>query len=151
AENPTYPASIATDGLVTFTAPAPVGSTFTNWLGAITATSDLLLQYAFGAVSPTQPVAPAYLPQASVTETEGVRSLVLTYYVRQGTQGLSVKPQISTDLSAENGGFAESDSITKSDHETSPVGGVSLQRKTASVPIESGAAKKFLRVKVTQN
>ena len=151
AENPTYSASIATDGLVTFTAPAQVGSTFTNWLGATPATSDLLLQYAFGAVSPTQPVAPAYLPQASVTETGGVRSLVLTYYVRQGTQGLSVKPEFSTDLSAENGGFAESDSITKSDHEISEVGGVSVKRWTASVPIESGAAKKFLRVKVTQN
>ncbi len=151
AENPTYVASVDANRLVTFTAPTPVGSTFTSWLGSTDATSDLLLQYAFGAVSPTQPVAPAYLPQASVTETGGVRSLVLTYYVRQGTQGLSVEPEFSTDLSAESGGFAESDSITKSDHETSEVGGVSLQRKTASVPIENGAAKKFLRVKVTQN
>lgn len=151
AENPTYPAAIAADGLVTFTAPTPVGSTFTSWLGATPATSDLLLQYAFGAVSATQPVAPAYFPQASVTETGGVRSLVLTYYVRQGTQGLEVEPELSTDLSAANNGFAESVSITKSDHEISEVGGVSLQRKTASVPIESGAAKKFLRARVTQN
>ncbi len=151
AENPTYPAAIAADGLVTFTAPTPVGSTFTSWLGATPATSDLLLQYAFGAVSATQPVAPAYFPQASVTETGGVRSLVLTYYVRQGTQGLEVEPELSTDLSAANNGFAESFSITKSDHEISEVGGVSLQRKTASVPIESGAAKKFLRARVTQN
>ena len=96
-------------------------------------------------------MAPAYLPQASVTETEGDRLLVLTYYVRQGTQGLEVEPEFSTDLSVENGGFAESDSITKSDHEISDVEGVFLQRKTASVPIENGAAKKFLRVKVTQN
>ena len=151
AENPTYVASVDDNGLVTFTAPTPVGSTFTSWLGSTDATSDLLLQYAFGAVSATQPVAPAYLPQASVTETGGVRSLVLTYYVRQGTQGLSVEPEFSTDLSAENGGFAESDSITKSDHEISEVGGVSVKRWTASVPIESGAARKFLRVKVTQN
>ena len=62
-----------------------------------------------------------------------------------------MEPEFSTDLSAENGGFAESDSITKSDHEISDVEGVFLQRKTASVPIENGAAKKFLRVKVTQN
>ncbi|HBZ84742.1 MAG TPA: hypothetical protein DEO44_03285, partial [Verrucomicrobia subdivision 6 bacterium] len=60
-------------------------------------------------------------------------------------------PEFSTDLSVENGGFAESDSITKSDHEISEVGGVSVKRWTASVPIENGAAKKFLRVKVTQN
>jgi hypothetical protein len=149
AENPTYVASVDDNGLVTFTAPA--GTTFTTWLVGETATDDLLLQYAFGAVSPTQPVAPAYLPQASVTETGGDRLLVLTYYVRQGTQGLSVEPEFSTDLSVENGGFAESVSITKSAHEITEVGGVSLQRKTASVPIESGAAKKFLRVKVTQN
>lgn len=151
AENPTYPAAIAADGLVTFTAPTPVGSTFANWLGSTSETSDLLLQYAFGAVSATQPVAPAYFPQASVTETGGVRSLVLTYYVRQGTQGLEVEPELSTDLSAANNGFAESVSITKSDHEISEVGGVSVKRWTASVPIESGAAKKFLRARVTQN
>jgi autotransporter-associated beta strand protein len=151
AENPTYPAAIAANGLVTFTAPTPVGSTFTSWLGSTPATSDLLLQYAFGAVSATQPVAPAYFPQASVTETGGVRSLVLTYYVRQGTQGLEVEPELSTDLSAANNGFAESVSITKSDHEISEVGGVSVKRWTASVPIESGAAKKFLRARVTQN
>ena len=150
-ENPTWPASLDANGLLTFTAPAPVGSTFTSWLGVTPATSDLLLQYAFGAVSATQPVAPAYFPQASVTETGGVRSLVLTYYVRQGTQGLEVEPELSTDLSAANNGFAESVSITKSDHEISEVGGVSLRRKTASVPIESGAAKKFLRARVTQN
>ena len=150
-ENPTWPASLDANGLLTFTAPTPVGSTFTSWLGATPATSDLLLQYAFGAVSATQPVAPAYFPQASVTETGGVRSLVLTYYVRQGTQGLEVEPELSTDLSAANNGFAESFSITKSDHEISEVGGVSLQRKTASVPIESGAVKKFLRARVTQN
>ena len=150
-ENPTWPASLDANGLLTFTAPTPVGSTFTSWLGATPATSDLLLQYAFGADSATQPVAPAYFPQASVTETGGVRSLVLTYYVRQGTQGLEVEPELSTDLSAANNGFAESFSITKSDHEISEVGGVSLQRKTASVPIESGAAKKFLRARVTQN
>ena len=150
-ENPTWPASLDANGLLTFTAPTPVGSTFTSWLGATPATSDLLLQYAFGAVSATQPVAPAYFPQASVTETGGVRSLVLTYYVRQGTQGLEVEPELSTDLSAANNGFAESVSITKSDHEISEVGGVSLQRKTASVSIESGAAKKFLRARVTQN
>ena len=150
-ENPTWPASLDANGLLTFTAPAPVGLTFTSWLGVTPATSDLLLQYAFGAVSATQPVAPAYFPQASVTETGGVRSLVLTYYVRQGTQGLEVEPELSTDLSAANNGFAESVSITKSDHEIREVGGVSLQRKTASVSIESGAAKKFLRARVTQN
>ena len=150
-ENPTWPASLDANGLLTFTAPAPVGSTFTSWLGVTPATSDLLLQYAFGAVSATQPVAPAYFPQASVTGG----NLVLNYYVRQGTQGLDVVPELSTNLAAVNGGFAPSDPISPSiidvGHETSDLGGVIVQRRTATVPIESGAAKKFLRVRVTQN
>ena len=151
AENPTYVASVDANGLVTFTAPAPVGSTFISWLGSTPQTSDLLLQYAFGAASATQPLSKAYLPQASVTGG----NLVLTYYVRQGTQGLEVEPELSTDLGAANGGFAPSDpispTITIVGHETSDLGGVIVQRRTASVSIESGAAKKFLRVRVTQN
>jgi autotransporter-associated beta strand protein len=150
-ENPTWPASIDANGLVTFTAPTPSGTTFTSWLEGTTATDELLLQYAFGAGSVTQPVARAYLPQASVTGG----NLVLNYYVRQGTQGLDVVPELSTNLTAVNGGFAPSDpispSITDAGHEISDVGGVSVQRRTATVPIESGAAKKFLRVRVTQN
>jgi len=151
AENPTYVASVDANGLVTFTAPPLAGSTFASWLGSTPATSDLLLQYAFGAASATQPVARAYLPQASVTGG----NLVLTYYVRQGTQGLDVLPELSTNLAGVNGGFAPSDpispSITDVGHETSDLGGVIVQRRTATVPIESGAAKKFLRVRVTQN
>ena len=147
AENPTYVASVDANGLVTFTAPTPVGSTFTSWLGSTPATSDLLLQYAFGAASATQPLAKAYLPQASVTGG----NLVLTYYVRQGTQGLDVVPELSTNLGATNGGFAPSDSISDIGFEISDVGGVSVQRRTATVPMEIGAAKKFLRVRVTQN
>jgi autotransporter-associated beta strand protein len=151
AENPTYVASVDANGLVTFTAPPLAGSTFASWLGSTPATSDLLLQYAFGAASATQPVARAYLPQASVTGG----NLVLTYYVRQGMQGLDVLPELSTNLAGVNGGFAPSDpispSITDVGHETSDLGGVIVQRRTATVPIESGAAKKFLRVRVTQN
>jgi len=150
-ENPTWPASIDANGLVTFAAPTPSGTTFTSWLDGTTATDELLLQYAFGAGSATQPVARAYLPQASVTGG----NLVLNYYVRQGTQGLDVVPELSTNLAAVNGGFAPSDPIspliTDVGHEISDVGGVSVQRRTATVPIESGAAKKFLRVRVTQN
>jgi autotransporter-associated beta strand protein len=150
-ENPTWPASIDANGLVTFAAPTPSGTTFTSWLDGTTATDELLLQYAFGAGSATQPVARAYLPQASVTGG----NLVLNYYVRQGAQGLDVVPELSTNLAAVNGGFAPSDPIspliTDVGHEISDVGGVSVQRRTATVPIESGAAKKFLRVRVTQN
>ena len=150
-ENPTWPASIDANGLVTFTAPTPSGTTFTSWLEGTTATDELLLQYAFGAGSATQPVAHAYLPQASVTGG----NLVLTYYVRQGAVGLNVVPELSTNLVGVNGGFSPSDpispSITDVGYEISDVEGVFVQRRTATVSIESGAAKKFLRVRVTQN
>ena len=150
-ENPTWPASIDANGLVTFTAPTPSGTTFTSWLEGTTATDELLLQYAFGAVSATQHVAHAYLPQTSVTGG----NLILTYYVRQGAVGLDVVPELSTNLVGVNGGFAPSDpispSITDVGYEISGVEGVFLQRRTATVPIESGVAKKFLRVRVTQN
>jgi hypothetical protein len=150
-ENPTWSASIDANGLVTFTAPTPSGTTFTSWLEGTTATDELLLQYAFGAVSATQHVAHAYLPQTSVTGG----NLILTYYVRQGAVGLDVVPELSTNLVGVNGGFAPSDpispSITDVGYEISGVEGVFLQRRTATVPIESGVAKKFLRVRVTQN
>jgi autotransporter-associated beta strand protein len=146
-ENPTWPASIDTNGLVTFTAPTPSGTTFTSWLEGTTATDELLLQYAFGAVSATQPVAHAYLPQASVTGGD----LVLTYYVRQGALGLNVVPELSENLAAVGAGFAPSDTIIKTEHETTSVGGVNLQRRTASVLVETGKPKKFLHLKATQS
>jgi len=146
-ENPTWPASIDTNGLVTFTAPTPSGTTFTSWLEGTTATDELLLQYAFGAVSATQPVAHAYLPQASVTGGD----LVLTYYVRQGALGLNVVPELSENLAAVGAGFAPSDTIIKTEHETTSVGGVNLQRRTASVLVETGKPKKFMHLKATQS
>jgi autotransporter-associated beta strand protein len=149
-ENPTWPASIDANGLVTFTAPTPSGTTFTSWLvgTGTTATDELLLQYAFGAVSPSQRLPEAYLPRGTVS----AGSLVLTYYARQGTQGLEVVPELSTNLAAANGGFAPSaQSISDVGFEISDVGGVFVQRRTATVPMESGVAKKFLRVRVTQN
>jgi autotransporter-associated beta strand protein len=150
-ENPTWPASLDANGLLTFTAPTPSGTTLTTWLGVATATDELLLQYAFGAVSAPQPVAHAYLPQASVAGG----NLILTYYVRQGAVGLIVVPELSTNLVGVNGGFTPSDpispSITDVGYEISDVQGVFVQRRTAAVPIESGAARKFLRLRVTQN
>ena len=146
-ENPTWPASIDAYGLVTFTDPTPSGTSFTSWLEGTTATDQLLLQYAFGAVSATQTVAHAYLPQASVTGGD----LVLTYYVRQGALGLSVVPELSENLAAVGAGFAPSDTIIKNEYETTSVGGVNLQRRTASVLVEIGKPKKFLHLKVTQS
>ena len=123
------------------------GSTYNSWLGAADPSDALLLQYAFGAVSPTQPLPEAYLPRVVVSDG----SLVLTYYVRQEALGLSVVPELSENLAAVGAGFAPSDTIIKTEHGTISVGGVNLQRRTASVLVETGKPKKFLHLRVTQD
>jgi len=123
------------------------GSTYNSWLGAAGPSDALLLQYAFGAVSPTQPLPEAYLPRVVVSDG----SLVLTYYVRQEALGLSVVPELSENLAAVGAGFAPSDTIIKTERETISVGGVNLQRRTASVLVETGKPKKFLHLRVTQD
>jgi len=145
-ENPTWPASLDANGLLTFTAPV-VGTTLNSWLAGTIGSDALLLQYAFGSVSPTQPLPQAYLPQGSVSGG----NLVLTYYVRQGALGLNVVPEVSENLAGVGAGFAPSVTIIETAHETTSVGGVDLQRRTASVLVETGKPKKFLHLKVTQD
>ena len=145
-ENPTWPASLDANGLLTFIAPVE-GTTLNSWLAGTTGSDALLLQYAFGAVSPTQPLSQAYLPQVSVSGG----NLVLTYYVRQGAIGLNVVPEVSENLAGVGAGFAPSVTIIETAHETTSVGGVDLQRRTASVLVETGKLKKFLHLKVTQD
>jgi hypothetical protein len=72
------------------------------------------------------------------------------YYVRQGATGLNVVPEVSENLAGVGAGFAPSVTIIETAHETTSVGGIDLQRRTASVLVESGKPKKFLRLKVTQ-
>ena len=145
---------IVSDGLLTATKDLAVtvtdvveGSTLNSWLAGTTGSDALLLQYAFGSVSPTQPLSQAYLPQVSVSGG----NLVLTYYVRQGTLGLNVVPEVSENLAGVGAGFAPSVTIIETAHETIQVGGVDLQRRTASVLVETGKLKKFLHLKVTQD
>jgi autotransporter-associated beta strand protein len=145
-ENPTWPASLDANGLLTFTAPV-VGTTLNSWLAGTTGSDAQLLQYAFGAVSPTQPLLQAYLPRGTVSGG----SLVLTYYVRLGALGLNVVPEVSENLAGVGAGFAPSVTIIETAHETTSVGGVDLQRRTASVLVETGKPKKFLHLKVTQD
>jgi hypothetical protein len=101
------------------------------------------LDYVFGAATPGT-LDPSLKPAVAVSSG----NLVLTYYVRQGTFGLTVVPELSLDLSSANGGFAPLDQTQIQNYETSDVGGVSVQRRTATVPVSG--AKKFLRVKAEQ-
>jgi autotransporter-associated beta strand protein len=145
---------VVSDGLLSATKDLAVtvtdvveGTTLNSWLAGTTGSDALLLQYAFGAVSPTQPLLQAYLPRGTVSGG----SLVLTYYVRLGALGLNVVPEVSENLAAVGAGFAPSVTIIDTPHETIQVGGVDLQRRTASVLVETGKPKKFLHLKVTQD
>jgi autotransporter-associated beta strand protein len=144
---------VVSDGLLSATEDLAVtvtdvveGTTLNSWLAGATGSDALLLQYAFGAVSPTQPLLQAYLPRGTVSGG----SLVLTYYVRLGALGLNVVPELSENLSGAGAGFAPSVNIIETAHETTSVGGVDLQRRTASVLVETEKPKKFLHLKVTQ-
>jgi hypothetical protein len=111
------------------------------------------LDYVFGAVTPGT-LDPSLRPTVAIVPPiagSGVNTatLVLTYYVRQNTVGLTVTPELSLNLGDANGGFAPLDPAQIQHLETSNFGGVSVERRTASVPV-SGANKKFLRVKAVQ-
>ncbi|NBT35802.1 MAG: DUF5011 domain-containing protein [Betaproteobacteria bacterium] len=123
---------------------APLGTTYSSWLG-VGAPSDVAFwDYVYGATAPG--ALPASLkPTATVTGG----NLVLTYYVRQNTVGLTVTAKTSVDLAAGAGGWS-TDGVTDV-----PVGapataanGVSVQQRTASVAVSG--AKKFLKLEGVQ-
>ena len=119
------------------------GSTYNSWLGVLTPSDAAFLDYVFGAATPGT-LDPTLKPMVTVTGG----NLVLTYYVRQGTVGLTVTPKTSSDLSAGPSGWVTTD-VTIADVGTArTVNGVSVQQRTASVPVSG--AKKFLRVEAVQ-
>jgi hypothetical protein len=119
------------------------GSTYNSWLGVLTPSDAAFFDYVFGAATPGT-LDPTLKPMVTVTGG----NLVLTYYVRQGTVGLTVTPKTSSDLSAGPSGWV-TDGVTVDNVGTATtVNGVSVQQKTASVPVSG--AKKFLRVEAVQ-
>jgi len=121
------------------------GSTYNSWLGAALASDAAFWDYVYGATAPGQ--LPASLRPTTVI-TGG--NLVLTYYVRQNTFGLTVTAKKSLDLATGPSGW-NIDGVTDV-----PVGGpttaengVSVQKRTASVAV-SGANKKFLKLEGVQ-
>jgi hypothetical protein len=121
----------------------PEALTYSSWLGVLTPSDAAFLDYVFGAATPGT-LDPTLKPTVMVTGG----NLVLTYYVRQGTVGLTVTPKTSADLAASPSGWV-TDGVTVADEGTATtVNGVSVQQKTASVPVSG--AKKFLRVEAVQ-
>ena len=122
---------------------APLGTTYSGWLGQAGASDAAFLDYVFGAVTPGT-LDPSLRPTVAVTGG----NLVLTYNVRQGTTGLTVMPKMSADLATGPSGWVTTDVTVANVGAPREVNGVSVQQKTASVPVSG--AKKFLRVEAIQ-
>jgi hypothetical protein len=121
----------------------PAGTTYSGWLNGAGASDAAFLDYVFGAVTPGT-LDPSLRPTVAVTGG----NLVLTYYERQGTAGLTVTPKTSADLAAGPSGWVTDDVTVDNVGTATTVNGVSVQQKTASVPVSG--AKKFLRVEAVQ-
>jgi len=122
---------------------APLGTTYSGWLNGAGASDAAFLDYVFGAASPGT-LDPSLKPTVAITGG----NLVLTYHVRQGTVGLTVTPKTSADLAAVPSGWVTTDVIVADVGAPRSVNGVTVQQKTASVPVSG--TKKFLRVEAVQ-
>jgi hypothetical protein len=136
--------------------PTPAGTTYDDWLQAQGATpSDAnaaMFEYVFGAKT-LGALDPSLKPTVAIVPPAGgaggdTATLVLTYYVRQNTVGLTVTPKTSADLAAGPSGWVMTDVIVANVGDPREVNGVSVQQKTASVPVSG--TKKFLRVEAVQ-
>jgi Domain of unknown function (DUF5011) len=120
---------------------APLGTTYSSWLNGASASDAALLDYVFGA---TAPGALAASLKPTVAVTGGY--LVLTYYVREGTVGLTVTPKTSADLALGAGGWSTAEDVAEV--ATTTVNGVSVRKHTARVLVSG--LKKFLRIQAVQ-
>ena len=86
----------------------------------------------------------------SLRPTTGISggNLVLTYYVRQNTVGLTVTAKTSVDLAAGAGGWSTDGVTDVAVGAPTSVNGVSVQQRTASVAVSG--AKKFLKLEGVQ-
>ena len=122
------------------TIPVP-GTTYSGWLGTADPSDAAFLDYVFGAVTPGTLDA-SLKPTVAVTGG----NLVLNYYVREGTVGLTVTPKTSSDLVLGAGGWSTVEDVAEV--ATTTVNGVSVRKHTASVPVSG--VKKFLRIEAVQ-
>ncbi|NCW28608.1 MAG: hypothetical protein EBV83_10040, partial [Verrucomicrobia bacterium] len=134
-------------GILTVTAQSagPTDGSFSGWLAGSTPSAELLLQYAYGAASATQPVSRSNLPVGSVNSN----GLSLTYYVRKNATNLDlVVPQWHTNLTETNSWSNVAGNNITTNPTTVRVDGVDLIEKTATVPVDG--ARKFLRLKIAE-
>jgi len=125
-------------------------TTYNSWLGLATPSDEAFLDYVSGAVTPGT-LDPSLRPTVAIvppTAGSGVdtATLVLTYYVRQNTVGLTVTPKTSADLAAAPVNWV--DVIPVDVGVPRDVNGVFVQQKTASVPMIGD--RKFLKAEAVQ-
>jgi hypothetical protein len=105
-----------------------------------------LLDFVFGASTPGS-LAPAYKPTSSVVTSGSTKKLVLAYYQRQGTTGVTVQPQTNTGLTGTWAAVPAQDIVAVG----SPIslGSYSVQKYEASVLIDSTIKQRFIRLQAT--
>ena len=144
--NPTDSANYNTASSEAIVTANPAGTTYSDWLSANggTASDAAFLDYVFGAA--TAGALPASLKPTVAVATG---NLVLTYYVRQGTVGLTVTAQTSADLATGVAGWGTSGvNDVPVGEPTTAANGVRVQQRTASVSVSGG--NKFLRIQAVQ-
>lgn len=122
---------------------APLGTTYSSWLGAVAPSDAAFWDYVFGAATPGT-LNPSLRPSVAITGG----NLVLTYFVRQGTTGLTVTAKTSVDLAAGPSGWGIAGITDVAVGGPTTVNGVSVQQRTASVA--ASGAKSFLKLEAVQ-
>ena len=130
----------------------PAGTTYSGWLNGAGASDAAFLDYVFGAATPGT-LDPSLKPTVAIVPPAGgaggdTATLVLTYYVRQNTVGLTVTPKTSADLAPAPSGWVTTGVTVDNVGAAREVNGVSVQQKTASVPMIGD--RKFLKLEVLE-
>jgi autotransporter-associated beta strand protein len=121
----------------------PAGSTYGDWLGEVAGSDAAFWDYVYGATAPGA-------LSASLKPTTAISggNLVLTYYVRQNTRGLTVTAKTTADLAAGASSWGTAGVNDVAVGSPTTVNGVSVQQRTASVA--ASGAKKFLKLEGVQ-
>lgn len=136
--------------------PAPVGTTYNDWLQAQGVTpSDpnaAMLDYAFGATT-LGALDSTLKPSVAIVPPTGgaggdTATLVLTYYVRQNAVRLTVTPKTSADVAAAPSVWTTVIDDVAVGSPTTRSDGVTVQMRKASVPMIGD--RKFLKLEVLQ-
>ena len=130
----------------------PAGTTYNGWLNGADASDAAFLDYVFGALTPGT-LDPTLKPSVAIVPPTGgaggdTATLVLTYYVRQNTVGLTVTPKTSADVAAAPSVWTTVIDDVAVGSPTTRSDGVTVQMRKASVPMIGD--RKFLKLEVLQ-